>query len=281
VKWTNGDEFTADDVKLTFERYSSEASRSAWSPLHRQTVDSIETPDPYTVVVRAKDPPYVFYPDAVQGTMVHHKAYFDKVGVDTFAKQPVGTGPWILTKYAPATSAEFEPNKNYWGTPKPAWDKLVLVQVPEESTRIAMLKRGEIDIVGVSNDNAVKLRVTDGFQLRQTRASTIPGLFLTGYWLTNGPTSDARVREAMDLAIHRQEIVDSFFKGFGKPAAGNISLTELHWGFDPVWYSVKYDPARAKQLLQEAGYPGKFQDPVIRIFSVVQGRPAGSPTCYK
>jgi peptide/nickel transport system substrate-binding protein len=276
VKWSNGDDFTSEDVKFSIERYVSDASKSPWSPLHRQTVDRIETPDKSTVLVYAKDPPYVFYPDAVQGTAMIHKAYFDKVGLDTFMKEPVGTGPWRLTSFTPGVSAQLEQNKDYWGT-KPVWDKLALLQVPEESTRIAMLKRGEADIVGVSNDNAVNLRDKEGFQLRATRAATIPGLFLTGYWLQPGPTSDARVREAMDLAINRQEIVDSFFKGFGKPAAGNISLTDLHWGFDPVWYSIKYDPAQAKQLLNEAGYPNKFADPMISIFSVVQGSAGWEP----
>jgi peptide/nickel transport system substrate-binding protein len=182
----------------------------------------------------------------------------------------------MLGALTPGVSAELQPNPVYWGT-KPVWDKLVLTQAPEESTRIAMLKRGEADIIGVSNDNAVTLRDNDGYQLRQTKASTVPGLFLTGYWLQPGPTSDERVREAMDLAINRQEVVDSFFKGFGQPAAGNISLTDLHWGFDPVWYSIQHDPAKSKQLLQEAGYPGKFSDPVIRIFSVTQATAGWEP----
>lgn len=276
VKWSNGDDLTSDDVKFSFQRFISDESKSPWSPLHRQTVDHIETPDPNTVMVYAKDPPYVFYPDAVQGTAIIPKKYFEQVGLDTFQKQPVGTGPWMLTGFTPGVSAELQPNAAYWGT-KPVWDKLVLSQVPEESTRIAMLKRGEADIAGISNDNAVSLRDNDGFQLHQTKASTIPGLFLTGYWLQPGPTSDARVREAMDLAINRQEVVDSFFKGFGRPAAGNISLTDLHWGFDPVWYTIQYDPTKAKQLLQDAGYPGKFSDPTLRIFSVVQGTAGWEP----
>src|SRR5207249_4010195 len=58
--------------------------------------------------------------------------------------------------------------------------------------------------------------------------------------------------------------------GLGKAGGGNIGLTEIHWGFDPVWYSDKYDSARAKQLLGEAGYPDKFADPVVRVFSTVQ-----------
>src|SRR5579871_3595121 len=101
VKWSNGDDLTSDDVKFSFERFISDESKSPWSPLHRQTVDHIDTPDPYTVLVYAKDPPYVFYPDAVQGTAIIPKKYFEKVGADTFQKQPVGTGPWMLTAFTP------------------------------------------------------------------------------------------------------------------------------------------------------------------------------------
>jgi peptide/nickel transport system substrate-binding protein len=268
VKWSNGDDFTSADVKFSFERFASDAAMSAWSPMHRQTIDQIETPDDLTVKVVAKAPPYVFYEDAVAGSAIHNKKYFDKVGLETFSKQPLGTGPWVLTSFTSAAKAEFEPNKNYWGS-KPAWDKLVFLHAPEESTRIAMLKRGEADIVGVSFDNALKLR-SDGFELRQTKASTVPSLCFAGYWMTPGPLSDVRVREAMDIAINRQELCDSFFRGFAKPGAGNFAITDLHYGFDPIWFGIKYEPERAKQLLQDAGYPGKFGDPVVSIFSASQ-----------
>jgi peptide/nickel transport system substrate-binding protein len=269
LKWHNGDEVTSDDIKYTFETYIADTTKSAWSPLHRQTVDHIETPDKYTALVYAKDPPYVFYPDAVYGTMLLPKNYIDKVGWDTFSKQPVATGPWKLTKFTSGASAEFDAFSDYWGT-KPVWDKMVMSAVPEESTRIARIKRGEVDIVGVSADNAIQLRDSGGFQLRQTQASTTPALFLTGFYMQPGPTSDQRVREAMDIAINRQELVDSLFRGFGKAGAGTLGLTDLHWGFDPIWYSIKYEPDRAKQLLADAGYPGKFADPTVNIFSVTQ-----------
>ncbi|MBV9894913.1 MAG: ABC transporter substrate-binding protein [Chloroflexi bacterium] len=271
VTFTNGDELTSDDVKFSIERYVSDASTSAWSPMHRQTVNQVDAVDKYTVKVQSKNPPYLFYPDAIAGTWIHPKKYFDQVGLDTFSKQPVGTGPWKLTKFSPGTSAELAANKEYWGQSnnKPVWDNLVLFNTPEESTRIAMLKRGEADIVGVNWDNAISLR-DQNFQLRQTRASTLPALFLIGYWMQPGPTSDQRVREAMDIAINRQELCDSFFKGFAKPGAGNFAITELHYGFDDVWYSTPYDTDRAKQLLQDAGYPGKFKDPTINIFTVSQ-----------
>jgi ABC-type transport system substrate-binding protein len=269
VKWENGDEFTSADVKFSLERYLSSDSKSPWSPTHRQTIDHIEIPDKYTVNLYAKEPPYVFYADTLTGTLMHPKNYFEKVGLDSFTKQPMGTGPWKLSSYKAAVSAELEAKPDYWGS-KPAWSKLALIQVPEESTRVAMLKRAEVDITGISIDQAVALR-NDGYQLRQCGYATIPSYFLPGYYMTQAPTSDPKVREAMDVAINRQELVDSFFKSFGKPGAGEIGLTESMWGFDPVWYSVPYDPARARQLLADAGYPGKFSDPAVRIFSTTQG----------
>jgi peptide/nickel transport system substrate-binding protein len=267
VKWTNGDPFTADDVKFSLERYISPDAKNAWSPAQRQTVEHIETPNKSTVNVYAKGVD-VFYPDALTGLYIHSKNYFETVGADRFASAPVGTGPWKLTKLAPASTAELDVNNDYWGT-RPVWAKLVLTQVTEESTKIAMLKRQEIDVIGVSNDNAVVLR-DSGYELRQTKVPTIPGFFIPGFWMSPGPTADVRVRQALSTAINRQEIVDSFFKGFGKSGAGNIGLTELHWGFDPIWYSDTYDPAGAKQLLNDAGYPDKFADPVVRVFSTVQ-----------
>ena len=267
VKWTSGDDFTADDVTFSLQRYISPEAKSAWSPAQRQTVDHIETPDPYTVNVYAKGVD-VFYPDALQGLYIHSKNYFEKVGSDTFAANPVGSGPWTLTRLTGGASAELADNNAYWGT-GPVWANLVLDQVPEESTRIAMLKRSEIDIIGVSNDNAVSLR-DGGYQLRQTEAPTMPGVFIPGYWMTTGPTSDVRVRQALSIAINRQEIVDSFFKGFGQAGGGNVALTELHWGFDPVWYSDTYDPDHAKQLLSDAGYPSNFPNPVVSVFSTTQ-----------
>ncbi len=87
-----------------------------WSPLHPQTVDHIETPDMYTVKVYAKDPPYVFYSDAIAGTWIVPKKYFEQVGLDAFKRQPVGSGPWQLSKFTSGASAELEANEHYWGT---------------------------------------------------------------------------------------------------------------------------------------------------------------------
>jgi peptide/nickel transport system substrate-binding protein len=274
VKWQNGEDFTSADVKFSLERYISPDSLSAWAPMQRNTVDHIETPDDYTVVVDAKAV-NVFYGDFIVGAFMTPKNYFDKVGAEAFAKQPIGTGPWKMSSFTPGANVQLDAYKDYWGN-KPAWDKLELLQVPEESTRLAMIKRGEVDITPVSNDNAIALRDA-GYQLRQTRSAAAPAYYIPGYWLSKSPTSDVRVREAMDIAINRQEIVDSFFERFGKPTVGSTGLDETHWGFDPIWYTNTYDPDRARQLLKDAGYPDKFSDPVVQVYSTVQGSFSSEP----
>ena len=188
---------------------------------------------------------------------------------------PSGRAPGSSPASRPLLASSSRPDPDYWGT-KPVWDKLELLQVPEEATRIAILKRGEADIVPVSNDNAIALR-NAGYGLRQTRSASAPAYYIPGYWATNSPTSDERVREAMDVAINRQELVDSFFDGFGKPTVESTGLDETHWGFDPIWYTNNYDPDKAKQLLQQAGYPDKFANPVVQVYSTTQGSFAQEP----
>jgi peptide/nickel transport system substrate-binding protein len=274
VKWHNGDPFTSADVKFSLERFISPDAKNPWSPMQRQSIDHIEIPDDYTVKVFVKTP-YVFYAEALTGAQITPKKYFESVDLKTYTTKIIGTGPWKLTNYVPGTKAEFDANMDYYGD-KPAFAKLVLDQVPEESTRIAMLQKGDLDIINVKFDNANKLKA-DGYELRQTHMATTPGLFLPGYWMQDGPTSDVKVREAIDCAINRDEIAQSFFMGYAEAGLGVIGMTESAWGFNPIWYSIKYDPAKAAQLLTEAGYPGKFKDPVVKVFSTTQAQYVWEP----
>jgi peptide/nickel transport system substrate-binding protein len=269
VKWHNGDPFTSADVKFSLERFISPDAKNPWSPMQRQSIDHIEIPDDYTVKVFVKTP-YVFYAEALTGAQITSKKYFESVDLKTYTSKIIGTGPWKLTNYVAGTKAEFDANADYYGD-KAAFAKLEVDMVPEESTRIAMLKNGDLDIINVRFDNANTLKA-GGYELRQTHMATTPGLFLPGYWLQTGPTSDVRVREAIDTAINRPEIATSFFQGYAEPGLGVIGMTESAYGFNPIWYSIKYDPDKAKQLLADAGYPSKFSDPTVKVFSTTQGQ---------
>ena len=188
-------------------------------------------------------------------TRILPKNYIEKNGVDNFRKHPIGSGPWKFVKFVSKTSMEMEANTEHWRQ-VPAFEKVIDLMVPEESTRIALLKRGEVDIaVGLSLDRVVELK-KEGWRTLSAGLPTLMNINFTGTWLTKGPTSDIRVRQAMSFAVNRQELCDTYYKGFAKP--GSRWFMEEHgWGWDPSWKPDPYDPNKAKALLKEAGYPGQ------------------------
>jgi peptide/nickel transport system substrate-binding protein len=160
---------------------------------------------------------------------------------------------------------EFEANTDYWG-PKPQWKNIIETLVPEESTRVAQLERGDVDIIGsLSFDRLVELK-NKGFRLQEVGLPTLANISFPGTFMTKGPTSDIRVRQAMSYAINRQEISDTFYKGLAKPG-GFWFFSEQTWGWDNTFKADAYDPNKAKQLLQDAGYPGKFTPQTITLYS--------------
>jgi peptide/nickel transport system substrate-binding protein len=280
VKWTNGDPFNAADVKFTLERAANpDTGKTGWAPVQQLDIASVDTPDDYTVIVNMKQPD-VFYGQALTGILIMPAKYFNAVGADTFFRKPIGTGPWIETEYKAGQSVTYEYNPNFWGEQKPVWKNVTLVVAKEEAAAIAMLKSGEADVVSVSMDNAVDLK-NQGYELRQTHLTRIPGLFLIGFYLNDGPTSDAKVREAMDIAINRQEICDTFFKGFAEAGAGGWGWAPNAWGFSDVWIKVPFDADKAKSLLAEAGYPDKFKDPVVKLFATTQEDNTWEPNLFE
>ena len=257
VKWTNGDDFTSDDVSFSIQRYISDDAKSAWSPLQRQTVDHIETPDPNTVLVYAKDPPYVFYPDALTGLWIIPKNYFEKVGLDTFSKQPIGTGPWVLNTFTSGASAEIQANTGYWGTAH----RLGQTDVVTNARRVdqdcdAQARRGrrrqclQRQRRHVARPQWFPAPADQGIHYSRS----FPVGLLAAAW------PDLRRTRALGHGSRDQSPGDRgfLFQRLRQTSGGKYQLTELHWGFDPIWYSITYDPAQAQQLLQDAGYPGQF-----------------------
>jgi ABC-type transport system substrate-binding protein len=129
-----------------------------------------------------------------------------------------------------------------------------------------MLDRGEVDMIGnLSFDRLQELK-NKGFRLQEIGLPTLANINFPGTFWTKGPTSEIKVRQAMSYAINRQEISDTYYKGLAKPG-GFWFFSEKTWGFDPTFKADPYDPAKAKQLLQEAGFPGKFTPQTITLYS--------------
>ena len=254
IRFHNGDPFTAEDVKFSFLRY-----RGASSKLLHDRVKSVDVIDPHRVrfVLHRPWPDFlVFYATPATGAAwIVPKRYIEKVGEDGFRRQPVGLGPYRLARLDPGIEVVFEANEQYWRK-KPSVRRIVIKGIPDRTTRLAMLKTGEADIaylmVGVE---AATIKADPRLRLAQVIPSATWWMEFTEQWSARSPWSDRRVRLAANLAIDKQGINQAERLGYSRLTGSIIpSIMEFALRIEPY----PYDPARAKRLLAEAGYPGGF-----------------------
>jgi peptide/nickel transport system substrate-binding protein len=253
VKFHNGDPVTAEDVKFSLERYRGTAQKA-----FKERVLAVETPDPGRVRIRLKQPwPdfMTFYAIATGAGWIVPKKYVEKVGDEGFKRAPVGAGPYKFVSFTPGVELVLEAFDGYWRKP-PSVKRIVFRAIPDDSTRLAALKRGEVDIAyALWGALAEESRRTPGVTLRATLVPTPFWVSFVDQWDPKSPWSDRRVRLAAMHAMDRQAINQAENLGFARITSSIIPLTfEFYWQ-PPVH---PYDPARAKQLLAEAGYPNGF-----------------------
>src|SRR5438876_2469798 len=167
VKFHNGDPVTSEDVKFSFERF-----RGIFARTLKEKVAAVETPDPGRVRFRLKQPwPdfMTFYGTRTTGAgWIVPKKYVEKVGDDGFKKAPIGAGPYRFVSFTPGVELVFEAFDQYWRK-TPHVKRLVFRVIPDEATRLAALKRGEIDIVySIRGEQAEELSKTPGLTLKPT-----------------------------------------------------------------------------------------------------------------
>ncbi len=264
MKFTNGDPVTSADIQFSVQHYADKSSTNPWSNYLRYNFASDSCPDEYTYVYVTQHPePQLILPFSY--TRILPKNYFNKVGQDQFRKAPIGSGPFKFSEFVPSERCVLEANTDYWGQ-VPAYKTIVDLLVPEESTRVAMVKNGDADIaLALGPDRIVELQKV-GFRIDKVGLDTLFNISFPGTWDTESPTKDIRVRQAMSYSINRQEMCDTYFKGLAKPG-GRWFIDETGWGWDPSWKPDPYDMNKAKALLAEAGYPQNFANPVIQLWS--------------
>ena len=254
VKFHNGETVTAEDVKFSFERYKGAANKAL-----KDKVRTVQIVDPLRVRFVLKEPwPdfMTFYASPATGAgWIVPKKYVEKVGDDGFKKAPVGAGPYRFVSFTPGVELVMEAFDQFWRKP-PSVKRLVFKSVPEESTRLAMLKRGEADIVySIRGALAEELQRTPGLTLKPTILHGTQWLNFVEQWDPKSPWADKRVRMAANYAIDRQAINRAETLGFSRISASVVPHSfEFAWQ-PPLW---PYDPAKAKKLLAEAGYPNGF-----------------------
>jgi peptide/nickel transport system substrate-binding protein len=275
VRFHNGDLMTAEDVKYSFERY-----RGASATLLKAKVAKVEAVDPGRVRFTLKQPwPdfLTFYATPATGAAwIVPKKYVEQVGEDGFKKAPVGAGPYKFVSFKPGVELTLEANDQYWRKP-PSVKTLVLRTISDESTRLAALKRGEVDVAySITGPNAEELRRTPGLALVPTHFTFTTWLVFTEQWDAKSPWHDRRVRLAANLAIDRAGINQTVYLGLSK-----LSHSFIPQGMEYFWAPPPYafDPKRAKQLLAEAGYPNGFEAGDLSgdtIYGVAIGEPVAN-----
>src|SRR2546422_780627 len=241
VRFHNGEPVTAEDVKFSFERY-----KGAASPILKERVREVQVVDPGRVRFHLQDPwPdfMTFYGTSASGAAwIVPKKYVEKVGDDGFKKAPVGAGPYKFVSFTPGVELVLEAFDGYWRK-TPSVKRLILKSIPDESTRAAALKRGEVDVVYFLNGPiAEDVRRTPGLTLTAMRTNGVFWLMFPEQWTPGSPWADRRVRLAVSHAIDRQAINEAESLGFSGPT-GNI--VPRRQDFALAIDAHAYDPRRA------------------------------------
>jgi peptide/nickel transport system substrate-binding protein len=253
IRFHNGEPVTAEDVKFSFERYRGAASKTL-----RERVAAVEVVDPSGVRFRLKRPwpDFLnFYATATGAGWIVPKKYVEKVGDEGFKKAPIGAGPYRFVSFTPGVALVLEAVDGYWRK-RPAVRRLVFKVVPDEATRLAALKRGEVDIVySIRGALAEELRRTEGLKLTPTVLQGTYWLYFPEQWDAKSPWHNLKVRQAVNLAIDRTAVNQAETLGFSRiPNSIIPDIFEFFW--KPP--AAVHDPARARRLLAEAGYPNGF-----------------------
>ena len=250
----DGTPVTAEDVAWSLTRVMTDESSSDYmnfSPL----AEAVAVDD-YTVHVVSDDP----YPIMLQllckgGAAVLPKACFEENGEEAWLANPIGSGPYQLTEYVKDDHVTLVPFADYYGEQNPDWEEVIFRVVPESSTRVGEPIAGNVDAVNIVIPTEwERVNGNEGTAVVNGPSTRVYQLALK---TDKGPTADLRVRQAIDLAIDDQTIVDTILQGAGTPMLTRVPSGVNGCNEDLVG-KYNYDPERAKELLAEAGYPDGF-----------------------
>jgi peptide/nickel transport system substrate-binding protein len=254
VTFHNGEAFTAESVRYNVERITTPGYQDY---AFMAPVDHAEVVDDLTVKIITKST-YPTLPNLMsQFFIVSPKAM--EAGVDEFVKQPIGTGPYKFVDWQPDDHVHVEANESYWGG-APTIKDVTWRVLPEDSTRVAALQAGEVQIIkGLPPDQFDMINGTDGLQAVEIRSIRTPYFRFYPESPQGGgePFKDVRVRQAFNYAINVDSIIANLLGGHAERMA--TTMTPDMFGYDPSIKPYPYDLDKAKQLMADAGYGDGFE----------------------
>ncbi len=257
VKWHDGKDFTSADVQFS--------AMKIWKELHprgRSTfakVTAVETPSPYVAVFKLSEPspPLMSALTSYEGQVLPKHLYDGTdIAQNPWNNKPIGTGPFVFKEWQKGNFIQLDRNPAYWDKDKPYLDRIVFRIIPDASARAAALETGEVLLGGFSPvplNDVKRLESTGKFDIETRGYEYLAPMFLLEFNLANAYLKDKRVRQAIAHAIDRDVIVKTIWFGFGKPAVSAVPsvLTQFH---DPSVAKYPFDPKKAEQLLDDAGF---------------------------
>ena len=250
VKWHNGDRFTAEDVKFSFERMQK-------TPIVANNIsflDSATVVDAYTVILKTKYP----YAPVLAALTTPVCAIVPKKVVEAdpskFALNPIGTGPYKFVEWKPDNYCKLEAFSDYYGE-KAKTKYLVMKVVPESTQRSIMLETGEIDVAYDISPNDVT-RIEKGKSVALLKGESMKAISINLNTKSKGPTSNKLVRQAIAYAIDKEAIVAGVLNNLGQ--AGDLPVPPAAFGYNDKIHGPTYDVKKAKALLKEAGFEKGF-----------------------
>ncbi len=252
VKFQDGTDFNAEAVKWNIDQLLA-ADKAEF-----RNVASVDAVDAHTVKLNLKSWDSTMLESVTNFLWIMSPTAFEKLGQDTFSKQPVGTGAFVVDKFEQDVKVTFKKNENYWQAGKPYLDGLEFHIINDPLIASASFKTGDVDGYLMAPTSTIKelegeanvVRLTSGLGARA-------GGFITDSANPDSPFADVKVRKAMGHAIDSEAITKSLY--------GDTVINTNQWGVSTSWSynpSVEgqpYDPDKAKQLLAEAGYPNGFK----------------------
>ena len=263
VKFHSGDVLTARDVEFSFDRGRTKnpTTRSLLILMER-----LEVVDDYHFTIHFKTPDVGFIPTQAGRVAIVSKRYYERVGEDKFVRQPVGTGPYKVVHSASGEYFDLERFEEYWGE-KPSVKQARFYFVPEDTTRIAKIQTGEVDlIVGCPYPSVRDMEKRPGLKVVRVESNHPSPSVIFATRNPKVPWHDQRVRLAMAHAIDWSAIVKNLLHGIPNHWA-LIAPYEL--GYDPSLKPYAYDPKKAKELLTEAGFSKGFD---FKLYYPITGR---------
>ena len=273
VLWSDGQPFTSEDVKFTWEAAKDAANGSAFASDYALITD-VQTPDPATVVVTYSDFNAAYLDQFPWILPQHATGPVEQMASWDFNRNPIGTGPFKLQEWAPGEYLATVRNENYREEGKPYLDGINFLVVPAEEARTARMIQGDGDVMLWSSVDADEQIKAAGVG----EARSAPGIWIVQMWFNlskpfdgdPGPTpphpilGDHRVREAITMAVNRDRIINDLFEG---------RWFHIDSPFDVGWLKCQvapftYDPEQAKALLEEAGWKDEDGDGIREAHGV-------------